>query len=166
DLRSCHRSPRATGGWRRLSALRLRTTSDHVTARLGRPAATAAFPPCGCARPPIMSPLASGDRRLAPPFRPAAAHDRRSCHRSPRATGGYRRLSALRLRTTPIMSPLASGDRRLAPPFRPAAAHDSDHVTARLGRPAAGAAFPPCGCARPPIMSPLASGDRRLAPPL
>src|SRR5207247_5861531 len=154
-----------TGGWRRLSALRLRTT-------------------------PTMSPLASGDRRLAPPFRPAAAHDSdhvtarlgrpaagtafppcgcarlRPCHRSPRATGGWRRLSALRLRTTPIMSPLASGDRRLAPPFRPAAAHDSDHVTARLGRPAAGAAFPPCGCARPPIMSPLASGDRRLAPPL
>src|SRR2546422_5312224 len=90
--------------------------SDHVTARLGRPAARAAFPPCGCAR-------------------------LRSCHRSPRATGGWRRLSALRLRTT------------------------SDHVTARLGRPAAGVAFPPCGCARPPIMSPLASGDRRLAPP-
>src|SRR5213592_2699845 len=51
--------------------------SDHVTARLGRPAATAAFPPSGCARPPIMSPLASGDRRLAPPLRPAAAHDLR-----------------------------------------------------------------------------------------
>src|SRR5438046_7343512 len=86
-----------SGAYRRLSALRLRTTSDHVTARLGRPAARAAFPPCGCAR-----------------LRP--------CHRSPRATGGSRRLSALRLRTTPTMSPLASGDRRLPPPFRPAAA--------------------------------------------
>src|SRR5204862_121583 len=63
---------------------RVRTTRDHVTARLGRSAAGAAFPPCGCARPP-------------------------SCHRSPRATGGSRRLSALRLRTTSAMSLMWSG---------------------------------------------------------
>src|SRR5207249_11116327 len=66
-----------SGAYRRLSALRLRTTPTMSPLASAGAAPTAAFPPCGCARPPIMSPLASGDRRLAPPLRPAAAHDLR-----------------------------------------------------------------------------------------
>src|SRR5438034_1949172 len=54
--------------------------SDHVTARLGRSAAGAAFPPCGCARLRSCHRSPRPERRLPPPLRPAAAHD--SDHRS------------------------------------------------------------------------------------
>src|SRR5205809_6087645 len=206
-LRSCHRSPRPerrlppplrpaaahdsdhvtarlgrSGAYRRLSALRLRTTPIMSPLASAGAAPTAAFPPCGCARLRSCHRSPRPERRLPPPLRPAAAHD--SDHVTARLgrSGAYRRLSALRLRTTPIMSPLASAgaaptaasppcgcarlrschrsprpERRLPPPLRPAAAHDSDHVTARLGRSGAYRRLSALRLRTTPIMSPLAS---------